>query len=203
MAQSSKKKSSSKKMSKLRPAAKQATAGKSGAPTKSAAKAPKQKDVGNTKSGKPVKATKTGKGGKLSKKVQDRVLAVHGDVSVLRLIRESLKGLASCEVDTTPDATYGFELALQREYRLFFFGLELPVLDGEQLYEFISKAYAHCHDGARTAPAVVYLSDGDASAIKPEIRSDARVKGVLNCPFEIAALLKTAEGTLTRKGSKK
>ena len=131
---------------------------------------------------------------------RDRILAVHADVRVLSLIRESLKGLMVCEVDTTPDATYAFELALQRKYKLLFLDLNLPVLGGEQLYEFVAKAYAHCHAGERVAPAVVYLTDGEG-AVKSEIRSDARVKGILSCPFEIESLLKMVDGTLKRKRS--
>ena len=84
-----------------------------------------------------------------------RVLVVHEDVAALRLVRETFLEFTECEVDTSPNAEYGFELALQRDYALVILNLTLPVIPGELLYDLISKAYTHCHAGARTAPPVV------------------------------------------------
>jgi hypothetical protein len=46
------------------------------------------------------------------------------------------------EVDTCPDAVYGFELALKRDYQLFIFALRLPLIEGPLLYDLICKATA-------------------------------------------------------------
>lgn len=127
-----------------------------------------------------------------------RVLAVYPDSSVLSLIRESIGAFTEAVVDTTPDARFGFELAMQRDYRLFFFGLAMPVLDGDRLYDFVAMAYSHCRPGARNVPGVVYLK-GTATEVPQEVRRDARVKGILACPFEISRLLRCTETILSRK----
>lgn len=128
-----------------------------------------------------------------------RVLAVFPDTAVLRLIRESMTAFTGATVDTTPDAAFGFEMAMQRDYRMFFFGVDLPVLGGERLYDFIAKAYAHVAPERRLIPAVVYLTLPGQQRNSQELMRDARVKGVISCPFEISRLLKFTEGILPAK----
>ncbi|MGK0189853.1 MAG: hypothetical protein ACI9R3_005671 [Verrucomicrobiales bacterium] len=125
-----------------------------------------------------------------------RVLAVFPDTAVLRLIRESMGAFTQAVVDTTPDAAFGFEMAMQRDYRMFFFGVDLPVLGGEKLYDFISKAYAHARPESRLMPGVVYLTAAGQKNVPHELMRDARVKGVLSCPFEISRLLSFTEGVI-------
>ena len=96
--------------------------------------------------------------------------------------------------------SFGFELAMQRDYQLFFFGVDLPMLAGEQLYEFIAKAYAHNRPSARTPPGVIFLTDEKTQAIPQALSRDARVKGIISCPFEISRLLSFADGALPPKG---
>lgn len=127
------------------------------------------------------------------------VLVVHPAVSTCRLIREALESFTTAEVDTSPDAVYGFELALKKRYKLFFFGLKSPVIDGPLLYELISKAYGFCHEGARLAPAVIFINEPGARPPGPEITQDARVKAVLSKPLRIEKLLETVGGILPRK----
>jgi DNA-binding response OmpR family regulator len=128
-----------------------------------------------------------------------RVLAVHEDVGTLRLIRETLLEFTECEIDTSPNAEYAFELALQRSYALLIFNLTLPVLAGELLYGLISKAYTHCHAGARTAPPVVYVLDTHVSGRAAELQRDARVRAVLGKPLTIDRILECGKGILVRK----
>ncbi len=129
-----------------------------------------------------------------------RVLVAHDDIGTLRLVRETLGQFADCEVDSTPSAEYAYELALQREYALFMFGLGLPVIHGQLLYELLSKAYPHCHAGARTSPAVVYIADaGDASRTE-ELRREARVKGVLLKPLSVDRILDRVRGVVALRG---
>ncbi len=127
------------------------------------------------------------------------MLAVHDDVGTLRLVRETLAEFTECDLDTSPKSDYAFELALQREYSLFIFNLSNPLLGGELLYDLISKAYTHCHAGARTAPAVVYLAESNASGKIEELQREARVKAVLMLPLTIDRILGAVEGTIGRK----
>ena len=127
-----------------------------------------------------------------------RVLVAHRDVGALRLLRETLDQFANCTVETSPQAEYAFELALQRTYDLFIFDLDLDVLPGELLYGLLSKAYSHCHEGARIAPPVIYIS-GDAAGVHRDLLSDARVKGVLSTPLSIQRIIDLTGGALGLK----
>lgn len=132
------------------------------------------------------------------------MLIAHDEVGTLRLIRETLGQFADCEVDSTPSAEYAYELALQRPYALFIFGLGLPVIAGELLYELLSKAYPYCHSGARTCPGVVYIADSSQASRAEELRREARVKGVLLKPLSIDRILDRVKGavTLREEGAK-
>ena len=128
----------------------------------------------------------------------ERVLVVHEDVTIIRLLRDTLNQFTTAEVVTTPDAQYAFELGLQREYKLFIIQLSLPVLNGELLYDLIGKAYRFCGTGERQLPAVIFLADGQDTMKCEELMRDARVKGVLLKPLNIGRLL-GAVGNLLRK----
>ena len=88
-----------------------------------------------------------------------RILVAHEDVGTLRLLRETLENFSPCRVDTTPNAQYAFELALQRDYQLFMFGLALPIIQGELLYSLLVKAVPLCHGGDRNCPGVIYIAE--------------------------------------------
>ncbi len=120
--------------------------------------------------------------------VTKRVLIAHRDVGAMRLIRETLGQFADCAVETSPQAEYAFELALQRKYDLFILDLGLDVLPGEVLYGLIGKAYSHCHEGARVAPPVIYVADDPAGA-HADLLAEARVKGVLTTPLSIQRII--------------
>jgi len=117
---------------------------------------------------------------------------VHHAGPTLRLIREALQGFTKASVDTTPDALYGFELALQRRYKLFIFSLSLPIINGELLYDLVDKAYRHCHDDVRATPAVIYIVEEGQAMQSQELARDARVRGVLIKPLSIDRLLTLA-----------
>ncbi|CAN5434451.1 hypothetical protein BH23VER1_BH23VER1_30270 [soil metagenome] len=94
-------------------------------------------------------------------------------------------------------------MALQREYRLFVFGLELPEIGGELLYQLIETAYRYRSvDGGvpRFVPAVVFAMEGANADKREELRRDARVKGVVTLPVRIDKLLAAVGETLPRKG---
>lgn len=118
-----------------------------------------------------------------------RILVAHDDVGTLRLVRETLEGFTTCRVDTTPNAQYAFELALQREYRLFIFGLGLAVISGELLYGLLVTAFPLCHSGTRACPGVVYIGDAGHSARAEILQREARVKGVLLKPLSVDRII--------------
>ena len=122
-----------------------------------------------------------------------RVLVAHPVVSTARLMRETLENFTSAEVETTPNFLRAFELALQKRYEMFFFGMSIGDLDGPLLYELISKAYA-CGTGLRKlAPAVVFVREKDDPKLPEELERDVRVKDVVSKPIRIDRLLKAVE----------
>ena len=128
-----------------------------------------------------------------SKQELSRILAVHEDVGTLRLLRETLENFTSCRVDTTPNAEYAFELALQRPYSLFIFGLGLPVIKGELLYGLLVKVLASCHREIKSCPGVIYIADPEHSGIAETLNREARVKGVLVKPLGIERIVSTVK----------
>jgi hypothetical protein len=112
-----------------------------------------------------------------------RVLAVHPDVGVLRLVREALAG-HNLGVDTSPTPERAFEVALQREYHLFIFALDIPRVPGEVLYHMIDTAYRYGGRKPRYAPGVVYTAAGVAQGTADDLARDARVKAVISEPLE-------------------
>lgn len=122
-----------------------------------------------------------------------RVLVAHTVGSTARLMRETLENFTSAEVETTPNFLRAFELALQKRYEMFFFGMSIGDLDGPLLYELISKAYA-CGTGLRKlAPAVVFVREKDDPKLPEELERDVRVKDVVSKPLRIDRLLKAVE----------
>ena len=51
-----------------------------------------------------------------------KILVVDDDVGILRIVREALTSFLRCEVDTSPNPEYAFELALKKTYDLLIFG---------------------------------------------------------------------------------
>ncbi len=125
-----------------------------------------------------------------------RVLVAHDDVGTCRLVRETLGQFGSCAVDTSPTAEYAYELALGRPYALYMFGLSLPVLHGELLYELLFKAHALCLADRRPCPGVVYIADAADAGRAEELKREARVKGVLVKPLSIDRILDRVRGTI-------
>ncbi len=129
-------------------------------------------------------------------KAESRVLLVHEEMPVRRLVRESIESFTHAEVVTTPNAEYAFELAVKMTFDLFIFQLTLPVLHGELLYDLLSKAWPYCHAGETVAPSVIYIAEDAASQETEELRRDARVKAVLGKPLRIDRILASVEGVL-------
>ncbi len=133
-----------------------------------------------------------------------RALVVHPSTAVRRMVREALEGLTEAVVDSAPTSARGFEMALQRDYKLFLFGLDLPEIEGELLYQLIETAYRYTGvrdgGGSRFAPAVVYVMDAPNADKREELRRDARVRGVMVLPIRIDTLLDVTANDFKRKG---
>lgn len=126
----------------------------------------------------------------------ERVLLVQPVAATTRLIRETLENFTRAEVVCTSDPLRGFELALQREFRLFLFGMQVGELGGPTLYELISKAYACDHGPKRLAPGVVFIREEGDPKLTEELSRDVRVKDVISKPVKIDRLLKAVAGAI-------
>ncbi|MEM6916267.1 MAG: hypothetical protein AAF491_06830, partial [Verrucomicrobiota bacterium] len=125
-----------------------------------------------------------------SEVVPQRALVVLPVASTTRLIRETLENFTDAEVVTTSNPLRGFELALQRPYRVFLFGMQIGELSGPTLYELISRAYANEHGPKRLPPGVVFVREEDDPRLPEELAQDVRVKDVISKQVRIDRLLK-------------
>jgi len=125
-----------------------------------------------------------------------RVLLVEESLPFRRVIREALTAFRVCEVDDTPSAEHAFEMALHKEYALFIFSLPLPAIGGDMLDRLIAKAYPLAHRGCHTAPPVIYLMRPQDQQSFQSIQRDARVKGCLEMPPRLDALMAITEKIL-------
>ncbi len=128
-----------------------------------------------------------------------RVLVVHADPALLRLIRESLEAFLLCEVRTTSSGLAAFDRLLEDPYRLVLIDLHLPDLGGELLYDLISRAYPKVHPGSLTAPPVLWLGLPEDHRRHDALTREARTKALLTTPLNIQRLLDTAAMLLPAK----
>ncbi len=128
-----------------------------------------------------------------------RVLIAEESLPLRRVIREALMAFRECEVDDTQGAEHAFEMALLREYALFIFALPLPVMSGDLLDRLIAKAYPLAHRGSHTAPPVIYLARQQDMPRYNELQRDARVRGCVEMPPKLDALLTLTERLLPVK----
>ena len=118
-------------------------------------------------------------------------------MEILRFLRETLSGLTSAAVDTSPSSEYAFELALKKSYDLFIFDFSMPAVDGAVLYQFIRKVYLH--DGrspARALPPLILMSGHGDQPRARELLHEPGVGGLLPKPFSIERLLSKVETCL-------
>ena len=120
----------------------------------------------------------------------ERVLIVLPIASTTRLIRETFENFTSAEVLTTSNPLRGFELALQRSYRVFLFGMQFDDFSGPTLYELVSRAYANHHGPKRLAPGVIFIREENDPRLPDEFSQDVRIKDVISKPVRIDRLLK-------------
>ena len=116
------------------------------------------------------------------------ILVVDDDMSLGRLIREGLEGHLRCAVDATPNAEYGFELALKKRYSLFIFDFSMPMIDGAMLFTLVGKVYNHVTPPLVVPPLILISGRGD-DARAQELMKEPGVRGFLPKPFAMQRLL--------------
>ncbi len=118
-----------------------------------------------------------------------KILVVDDDVVVLRLVRESLTALLYCEVDTTPNPEYGFELILKKRYDLLIFDFLMPGIDGAVLFGLVSKLFEIYPPGGRRLPPVLLMSGNASQKRAQELLREPGVRGLIAKPFSIEKLV--------------
>ncbi len=124
-----------------------------------------------------------------------RILMVDDDVSLLRIVREALTTVLVCEVDTSPDPTYGFELALKKPFDLFIFDFSMPMIDGAMLFFLVGKVYEHGNRSRLTPPLILISGRGDEKRAQ-ELLKEPGVRGLLPKPFSINRLVEKVKQCL-------
>jgi CheY-like chemotaxis protein len=124
-----------------------------------------------------------------------RILVVDDDVGLLRVIREALTSFLRCEVDTSPNPEYGFELALTKAYDLLVFDFSMPMIDGAMLFFLIGKVYNHAEPPRIVPPLLLVTGRGDEKRAQ-ELLKEAGVRGLVAKPFVISRLIEKVKECL-------
>ena len=93
-----------------------------------------------------------------------------------------------CEVDTSPKPEYGFELALKKDYDLFIFDFQMPMIDGAMLFFLIGKVYNTAEPPRIVPPLLLVSGRGDEKRAQ-ELLKEPGVRGFIPKPFAINRLL--------------
>jgi hypothetical protein len=121
-----------------------------------------------------------------------KVLVLHGDLAVTRLVRETLQAFFLCEVESAAVALGAYERALQSDWTLFIFDLESPVLSGPLLYDLLARAYQFAAPPRQLPPLIFLCSAVEAGRSEAHLR-DTRVVGLLPTPLTLAQILGKAQ----------
>ena len=124
-----------------------------------------------------------------------KILVVDDDVGLVRVMREALMSFLHCEVDTSPNPEYGFELALTKTYDLLIFDFSMPMIDGAMLFFLIGKAYNHAQPPRVVPPLLLVTGRGDENRAQ-ELLKEAGVRGLVAKPFVINRLLEKVKECL-------
>jgi CheY-like chemotaxis protein len=99
-------------------------------------------------------------------------------------------------VDDCQSGERAFEMAVSRPYHLLILAVSLPDLGGLMLDRLIARSYPLVHRGIHTAPPVIFMMrSGDAGEIDA-MKRDVRLRGCLNYPPKLDALLALTSGLL-------
>jgi DNA-binding response OmpR family regulator len=117
-----------------------------------------------------------------------KILMVDDDVALLRIVREALTSCLCCEVDTSPDPAYGFELALKKSYDLLIFDFSMPMIDGALLFFLIGKVYLHAAPPRIVPPLLLISGKADEERAR-ELLKEPGVRGLIPKPFSMNRLM--------------
>jgi DNA-binding response OmpR family regulator len=120
-----------------------------------------------------------------------KILIVDDEVVLLRMMREAFTASLRCEVDTSPRPEYGFELALRKDYDLFVFDFQMPMIDGAMLFFLIGKVYNNAEPPRNVPPLLLVSGKGDEERAR-ELLKEPGVAGFVAKPFRMNRLLETA-----------
>ena len=124
-----------------------------------------------------------------------RILIVDDDVALMRVVREALTSFLRCEVDTSPNPEYGFELTLTRNYDLLIFDFSMPMIDGAMLFFLIGKVYNHSTPPRIVPPLLLVTGRGDERRAQ-ELMKEVGVRGLIAKPFAINRLIEKVKECL-------
>ena len=125
-----------------------------------------------------------------------RVLVVDHDVSILKQVREELVTMLFCEVDTTPNPEYAFELFLKQHYDLLIFDFNLPEINGSLLYSLIRKVSFYLP--GKKLPPLLMMNDADNVSQKrmADLLREPGVRGVIAKPIDSQWLIEKVNALL-------
>ncbi len=124
----------------------------------------------------------------MSDRETKRILIVDDDLALGRLMREALALQLHCEVDSTSNPEYGFELALKKRYRVLIFDFSMPMIDGAMLFALIGKVYNHVNPPMKIPPLILISGRGDEERAQ-ELLREPGVFGFLPKPFAMNRLI--------------
>ncbi|HSP46247.1 MAG TPA: response regulator [Chthoniobacterales bacterium] len=131
----------------------------------------------------------------MSEAAAKKILIVDDDVALMRVMREALMSILRCEVDTSPNPEYGFELALKKTYDLLMFDFQMPMIDGAMLFLLIGKVYNHSEPPRIVPPLLLVTGKGDEKRAQ-ELLQEAGVRGLVPKPFSINRLVEKVKESL-------
>ena len=121
-----------------------------------------------------------------------KILIVDDEVVLLHMMREAFTATLRCEVDTSPRPEYGFELALRKNYDLFVFDFQMPMIDGAMLFFLIGKVYNHIEPPRIVPPLLLVSGKADEERAR-ELLKEPGVAGLVAKPFRMNRLLKKVQ----------
>jgi CheY-like chemotaxis protein len=124
----------------------------------------------------------------MADEVPKKILMVDDDVALLRIVREALTTCLVCEIDTSPNPAYGFELALKKTFDLLIFDFSMPMIDGAMLFFLIGKVYDNANP-PRLIPPLILVSGRAEEERAQDLLKEPGVRGLLPKPFSINRLI--------------
>jgi DNA-binding response OmpR family regulator len=124
-----------------------------------------------------------------------KILIVDDDVALMRVMREALTSFLHCEVDTSANPEYGFELALKKTYDLLMFDFSMPMIDGAMLFLLIGKVYNNSVPPRIVPPLLLVTGKGEEKRAQ-ELLQEAGVRGLIPKPFAINRLIEKVKTCL-------